>query len=688
MKRTYSFTLTLCLANLMICAVQTIAQTGAPATIPATVPNAQNGYGGIVIFTSDRIVAPSTPDPSGVVGWNIYRKSKNETAWRKLNAKPVQRSADKQDFEALYGATFLNDVVQLKEASSESEAWSRIQATTDREKAQVKSLFLDPRAVIPFGEAFVDSTAELGKEYEYAVAPLTASGEGVRQPRGLAVLQPAPELTVMMGAAATTIDPKNVELRWSCISRNGKVAGFEILRGDVAAGQPLRMKSLAFVLGNSGTMRYTDTDVQYGKAYRYLVLPFDALLNKERRTDTLDHIVALVRDLPLPQNLYATSTTAGIKLTWTLGKLPAPEYRGTIVLRSESSDMTRAREDSLYYPIDTLAYTQTEYIDRTATPGETYYYRLRTLGVDMSVSPLSTYYGTMFEMGRDKANIPPPVNLRGVSAKEGIRLTWSPLTIMPVEGYYVYRAMSARDSLELISKIIKDTVFVDSAKHLSPYSPYYYAVATVNSSFVWGGKSERIAVRHDTYAKPDAPSTPSAYQEHGAVVLQWSNESAMNPALAGYNVYRAAQGRTPQKLTAQPLAAATTQYRDLKPPADETLAYTITQIDAAGKESPPSPAAIVEYRLPDMRPPSSVRAIPSGKAVILRWSATNDLRVTGYEVIRALKDGTSTVVGRVAATVHEFADTTIKPGEAHYYTVVAVSAKGRSAKSAEVVVIP
>ena len=293
MKRFHCIKLTFWIVCIQIlCTLQTFSQT---------VPNAQNGFGGIVIFTSTRIVAPSTPDPSGTIGWNIYRKAKNEAAWKQLNTKPVQRSADKQDFERLYGVDFLKDIVQLQEATSENEAWSRIQATTERSTAQVKSLFLDPRAVVPFGEAFVDSTAELGKEYEYAVAPVSTNGEGAKQARGSATRQPPPELTVLMGTKVKSQDSSSVEVRWSVLSKRGTIAGFEVLRSEVVpggatSGKQTPMRSLGLVLGASA-QTFTDTDVRYGAVYNYLVVPFDAFLNKEARTDTVYHVHAVVKDL-------------------------------------------------------------------------------------------------------------------------------------------------------------------------------------------------------------------------------------------------------------------------------------------------------------------------------------------------------------------------------------------------------
>jgi len=638
------------------------------------------GVGGILVVTGEAIVSPQAP-VQGTVGFNIYRKATGEAAFTKLNSKPVQRSDDKQVFARVLGDGYIREAAQYLKVS-EDEVWRRIQTAKNRE--DVPALLLDPRAMLPFGQAFVDSTAKQGVTYEYQIAPVTASGEGARVLAGQASLKEPPVLLAYANFKATVLDSSAVQVHLRYIMQSGDLYGFEILRGAPTG----ELKTLDVVLRGSGgsnpSINYVDTTVKYGAAYRYVAVPIDQFFNKAVMRDTMRVVVAVVKDLPIAQEFFATSTTAGIRLTWKLQRPPAPEYRGTIILRS----VAQKTADSGFVPIDTVNYAATEYIDRDVKPGDYYVYCSRTLGVDMSVGLLSSKYQAMFEMGRDKANIPPPVNLRGVSTKAGIRLTWSPLKIMPVEGYYVYRAMSARDSLELVSSIVKDTVFVDSAKHLSPYSPYYYAVATVNGAFVWGTKSERIAVRHDANARPDAPPTPSAYQEHGAVVVQWSNEAAMNPALAGYVVYRTVAGKQSEKLTATPLGVNVTQFRDVKPTADAVLSYTITSIDAAGKESPPSPAASVDFRLPDVRPPSSLRAVPSIKGVTLRWSSSTDKRITGYEIFRATKGSQAVSIGNAQASAQEFVDKQVKVGEAYYYFVVALSAKGRSPKSNEVLAIP
>jgi hypothetical protein len=380
------------------------------------------GMGGILVVTGEAIVSPQAP-VQGVVGFNIYRKASGEAAFTKLNSKPVQRSDEKQAFARVMGEGYIREAAQYLKVS-EDEAWRRIQTAKNRE--DVSALLLDPRAMLPFGQAFVDSTAKKGVNYEYQIAPVTASGEGARVLAGQASLKEPPVLLSYTNFKATVLDSSAVLVDLRYIMQSGDLYGFEILRGAPTG----ELKTLDVVLRGSGgsnpSTKYVDTTVKYGAAYRYVAAPIDQFFNKAVMLDTMRVVVAVVKDLPIAQELLATSTTAGVRLTWKLQRPPAPEYRGTIILRS----VAQKTADSGFVPIDTVNYSTTEYIDRDLKPGDYYVYCSRTLGVDMSVGLLSSKYQAMFEMGRDKANIPPPVNLRGVSTKAGIRLTWSPLKIM------------------------------------------------------------------------------------------------------------------------------------------------------------------------------------------------------------------------------------------------------------------
>jgi hypothetical protein len=648
-----------------------------------------NGMGGIMVFTSPSIVSPSAP-VQGVTGFNVYRRTKaesgNDAAWQKLNTKPVCRSNTRADYTAILGNDIFARAAQFYNKSVD-EVWATIQTATERKP--IGAFFIDPRAVVPFGGAFVDSSASKDVLYEYAVAPLTAAGEGAKKRVGEAKLE-KPERLAFLISSFKALDSTRGELSAAYLMMKSSLQSlyaFELWRGD---GLAAPMKRIALVvaqpLAPKPRLMYIDTTLQYGKAYRYAIVPVDVFYNKSSQADTLRVIMAKTENLPMPQNLLVSSTTAGLRLTWENSKPPRPEFRGTIVLRS----VQQGKHDGAYQPIDTVAYSQTEYIDRTVKPLDDYYYRLQTLSVDFTTGDMSTYNGTSFEMGRI---IAPPTNLRAISVKNGVRLSWSPVgkDMGPTQGYFVYRALSATNTLEQISTVVTDTVFVDSASHANPYSPYYYAVATVNGSYKVGSPSERIAAMPLPKTPLPAPATPAALQDVGAVVIEWNNAALANPAIAGYNVYRTQGKSKPEKLTTTALASNTSQFRDTAPLAGEAVSYSLTVIDLAGVESSASVPVPFTYLAPRLTAPSTVRASIAGKSVVVRWSASNDGRIVGYEVFRSVKGEQRVKIASVKNETGkplEYKDASIKAGTPHYYTVVAIGKTERSSPSNEATVLP
>ena len=72
-----------------------------------------------------------------------------------------------------------------------------------------------------------------------------------------------------------------------------------------------------------------------------------------------------------------------------------------------------------------------------------------------------------------------------------------------------------------------------------------------------------------------------------AVELSWSPSS--EPDLAVYRVYRARSGGDPVRLAE--VAAGESSYRDATLARGVPFLYTVTAVDSAGNESPPSAPA-------------------------------------------------------------------------------------------------
>lgn len=98
-----------------------------------------------------------------------------------------------------------------------------------------------------------------------------------------------------------------------------------------------------------------------------------------------------------------------------------------------------------------------------------------------------------------------------------------------------------------------------------------------------------VAVR-DVVA-PGAPAGVAALTRDAGVEVSWSPSGETD--LAGYRVYRAAEGVAAAKLAEVPVDQTT--FVDPSPPRGKAFSYRITAVDRAGNESPPSAAA--EMRL-------------------------------------------------------------------------------------------
>jgi hypothetical protein len=94
-------------------------------------------------------------------------------------------------------------------------------------------------------------------------------------------------------------------------------------------------------------------------------------------------------------------------------------------------------------------------------------------------------------------------------------------------------------------------------------------------------------------APPAAPLGVTALLREGTAELSWSPGS--EPDLASYRVYRTPRGGAPERIAELP--ASETQWRDAQLSPDDTFSYTVTAVDAAGNEGPPSTPA--QLLLPD-----------------------------------------------------------------------------------------
>jgi len=166
-------------------------------------------------------------------------------------------------------------------------------------------------------------------------------------------------------------------------------------------------------------------------------------------------------------------------------------------------------------------------------------------------------------------------------------------TPKPQGGFWVYRREpEAAYRRPLTPAPVAGPPFRDTT--IAPGERWCYVVRTVASTepIVESASSPEGCVENRDVFPPAAPTGVAVLPGEDAVEVSWS--PSLEADLASYRVYRASDGGAPARVADVP--ASDTTFRDASAPRGQPLRYTVTAVDRAGNESPPSGA--VEARRP------------------------------------------------------------------------------------------
>ena len=123
----------------------------------------------------------------------------------------------------------------------------------------------------------------------------------------------------------------------------------------------------------------------------------------------------------------------------------------------------------------------------------------------------------------------------------------------------------------------------------SPGETWCYTVRTVASTdpVVESADSNEACLAVRDIAPPAPPTGVTVLAFEGALEVSWSPSPEAD--LEAYHVYRAVKGSPPERL--QALRADQTKYRDATAMKGFSYVYTVTAVDTAGNQSPPSAPA-------------------------------------------------------------------------------------------------
>ena len=164
----------------------------------------------------------------------------------------------------------------------------------------------------------------------------------------------------------------------------------------------------------------------------------------------------------------------------------------------------------------------------------------------------------------------------------------SPSPRAPARGFFVYRRADPGGSYgnPLGSEPLATGAYDDKTVSLGQRWCYVVGTVVATEPVVESARSNEACVSVRDIVPPAAPSGVAAVGAADGVEVSWSPSTESD--LASYRVYRTAEGRTER---VGEVAAPETSFRDTRAAPGTRYTYTVTAVDKAGNESPPSSGA-------------------------------------------------------------------------------------------------
>lgn len=289
-----------------------------------------------------------------------------------------------------------------------------------------------------------------------------------------------PENTEKMKETSVTTKSagtKKIEILWKEIK---DANGYYIYRSTSKSGKYTKIAHIT----DGKTTSYTDSGRTFNKKYYYTVevLGTSEATKAKIKSDKSAVVSGkAVTATPSLSSIKRVNSTT-LKLSW-----PKISYaNGYRIYRATSKNGT-------YKKVKTITKAKTtSWIDKKCTPGQTYYYKIRTY----RTSNGSKVWGTMSSYKSKKAQ---PIQTKGLKiAKKGkkAKLSWKRDTT--VKGYKIYRATSKSGPWKLVKTRKSNKTVTYTTKNLKKGKTYYYkarAYVTVNGKTVYGSYSSVKSIR-------------------------------------------------------------------------------------------------------------------------------------------------------------------------------------------------
>lgn len=523
-------------------------------------------------------------------------------------------------------------------------------------------------ANLAFGNAFIDTSAVLGKTYQYKLSFKDTAWTVASEKKAYA-LEPVKFAPMIIHNTIPGID--YIQLEWITPAFNTSPF-FEVLRRT--SGSRSGFTKIHPIKGlrtnNSGDSTIfivIDSTAVPGITYDYFLASRGYLGNAGNHSDTVRFQAGGRENVPAVYNLRTRSDSIGITLYWEQLK-PNPALQNILVLRSEDYD-------SGYSLLKTLPVTDTLFTDVEVEGGKNYYYQLIVQGPQNFSLPTPRISGIF--MG--KVFMVSPENIEAQATEEGIQLSWDYRNRGKVRGFNIYRATSQHKRSELVGTVIsiKDSgrlQYIDTTI-LSGKRTYYYALSALSKTSSSGPLSDWVAVRPTVENEIPAPTQVRPLWLNDSVVsVTWKDLQRSHSGILAYEVYKNDERLKKPTKNHHWTYVEINEFKDTLQPGQDAWYWIKTIGVNQTKEGFSSPIHITTP-VDKPLPPGSVNGYKQSQSIVLSWNKALNSKINKYNIYRAINTDEVALIGSVDADedVISFKDDKIKKGALYFYYITSVN---------------
>lgn len=645
-----------------------------------------------VVISGGNAVIIDIPQISSPNERIVSRSVNNGTNYQQIGS--LKRPESFEKFRAIAGDTLIRGLKKLKKFSSDKELWNFIQSNPpykDYSLAVGNIRFL--KAI---GWTYTDNTiAQIpaGTKLYYKITDqataVTDTGSCITGPQPFAQ---KPRLAKQRSSDSL------IYMQWGYKAKTTRfLPKYAYVYQKSATGTFTKQVFEAPAsLVNDSVYFGLSRRVLPNKEYTYYLQPVDFFDNAMNvRSDTITMLSVNYKVIPPVQNVKAKDTVAGILLTWKKQQ-PSLFLSGVLIERSTVVNGT-------YTTVAIKALTDSTYLDGDVRSGLTYYYRLKVIGQKDNANQKNSFSGFASASHSDKHNKPDvPYMLTVTSTKTALQLKWKPVTTMRLAGYYVYRTnKNDTSSMELISRLVTDSTFIDSTKNKSRRLDYYYAVKAVNMSDVKSNYSKMVEAKLPVgVEKPLTPAYINLTRNGGNLLIEWQNTKLSDNYIKGYVLYKR-KIQPGEHLTYDVNKSASVEasrlgfspvsktlltnpnYEDVVVAGPDLYEYAVAATDFFGAESGLSALAVQTQAPVILSAPLKLIVIDINSKAELSWLQSDVAGLKGFNVYRKeLNEKDFKKIASVGVKESKYTDATIQPQKVYMYKIKSVSSQGESKGSA------